>query len=113
MAESPTTWGTRELQDIQHDVHDEIFATVARLREQHLERSEAIRAGLERVRASRAAQSGDPGQPARRTRRHAGRGSIIRMSPVTTPSFSGERVMQLTLQRIALPRRFTASSVIC
>ena len=53
VAESPTTWGTRELQDIQHDVHDEIFATVARLREQHLERSEAIRSGLERVRASR------------------------------------------------------------
>jgi hypothetical protein len=53
VAEPPTTWGTRELQDIQHDVHDEIFATVARLREQHLERSEAIRAGLERVRASR------------------------------------------------------------
>ena len=53
VAESPTTWGTRELEDIQHDVHDEIFATVARLREQHLERSEAIRSGLERVRASR------------------------------------------------------------
>jgi len=53
VAESPTTWGTRELQDIQHDVHDEIFATVARLREQHLERSEAIRSSLERVRASR------------------------------------------------------------
>ena len=53
VAESPTTWGTRELHDIQHDVHDEMFATVARLREQHLERSEAIRSGLERVRASR------------------------------------------------------------
>ena len=53
VAESPTTWGTRELEDIQHDVHDEIFATVARLREQHLERSEAVRSGLERVRASR------------------------------------------------------------
>ena len=53
VTESPTTWGTRELEDIQHDVHDEIFATVARLREQHLERSEAIRAGHERVRASR------------------------------------------------------------
>ena len=53
VTESPTTWGTRELEDIQHDVHDEIFATVARLREQHLERSETIRSGLERVRASR------------------------------------------------------------
>lgn len=53
VTESSTTWGTRELHDIQHDVHNEIFATVARLREQHLERSEAIRMGLERARSSR------------------------------------------------------------
>ena len=33
------------------------------------------------------------------------------MRPVTTPSFRGDRAMQLTLQRIALPRRLTASSV--
>ena len=53
VADAQTTWGTRELPGIQHDVQTEIFATVARLREQHLERSESIRAGLERVRASR------------------------------------------------------------
>ena len=60
-----------------------------------------------------AAQSGDPRERASRARGHADWGSIIRMSPVTTPSSSGERVMQLTLQRIAWPRRFTASSVTC
>jgi len=53
VAESPTTWGTRELQDIQHDAQNEILATVARLREQHLERTDAVRAGLDRARASR------------------------------------------------------------
>jgi CRP/FNR family transcriptional regulator, cyclic AMP receptor protein len=53
VADTQTTWGTRELRDIQHDVQTEIFATVARLREQHLERSEAMRVGLERARASR------------------------------------------------------------
>ena len=53
VAESPTTWGTRELHDIQHDVQHEILATVARLREQHLERTDAVRAGLDRARASR------------------------------------------------------------
>jgi CRP-like cAMP-binding protein len=53
VADSPTTWGTRERNDIQHDVQDEIRATVARLREQHLERTDTVRAGLERVRASR------------------------------------------------------------
>jgi hypothetical protein len=53
VADTQTTWGTRELRDIQHDVQTEIVATVARLREQHLERSEAIRVGLERARASR------------------------------------------------------------
>jgi CRP/FNR family transcriptional regulator, cyclic AMP receptor protein len=53
VAESPTTWGTRELHDIQHDVQHEFLATVARLREQHLERTDAVRAGLDRARASR------------------------------------------------------------
>jgi CRP/FNR family transcriptional regulator, cyclic AMP receptor protein len=53
VADTQTTWGTRELRDIQHDVQTEMFATVARLREQHLERSEAFRVGLERARASR------------------------------------------------------------
>jgi CRP-like cAMP-binding protein len=53
VAESPTTWGTRELHDIQRDVQHEILATVARLREQHLERTDAVRAGLDRARASR------------------------------------------------------------
>jgi CRP-like cAMP-binding protein len=53
VADSPTTWGTREQHDIQHDVQHEILATVARLREQHLERTEAVRAGLDRARASR------------------------------------------------------------
>jgi CRP/FNR family cyclic AMP-dependent transcriptional regulator len=53
VAESPTTWGTRELHDLQHDVQHEFLATVARLREQHLERTDAVRAGLDRARASR------------------------------------------------------------
>jgi CRP/FNR family transcriptional regulator, cyclic AMP receptor protein len=53
VAESPTTWGTRELNDIQHDAQHEFLATVARLREQHLERTDAVRAGLDRARASR------------------------------------------------------------
>ena len=53
VAESPTTWGTREPHALQHDVQHEILATVARLREQHLERTDAIRAGLDRARASR------------------------------------------------------------
>ncbi len=53
VAESPTTWGTRELHDLQHDVQHEILATVARLREQHLERTDAVREGLDRARASR------------------------------------------------------------
>jgi CRP/FNR family transcriptional regulator, cyclic AMP receptor protein len=53
VAEPTSTWGTREVRDIAHDVQDEIFSTVARLREQHLQRADAIQAGLERVRASR------------------------------------------------------------
>jgi CRP/FNR family cyclic AMP-dependent transcriptional regulator len=47
-------WGVRELPAPTHrDIHDEIMSTVQRLHAQHETNAEAIRSGLERVRAAR------------------------------------------------------------
>jgi CRP/FNR family transcriptional regulator, cyclic AMP receptor protein len=54
VSEGASVWGTREQPPTTtHDAHEEMMATIDRLRVQHEETSDRIRAGLDRVRASR------------------------------------------------------------
>jgi hypothetical protein len=55
VADAPTLWGVREARAVasQHAEHDEMIATVERLRMQHQRTTEAIHAGMTRVRESR------------------------------------------------------------
>jgi CRP/FNR family transcriptional regulator, cyclic AMP receptor protein len=55
VVDSPSLWGVREADsaDTQHAEHDEMIATVERLRLQHERTTETIRAGMTRVRESR------------------------------------------------------------